>query len=125
MLSPYLFDTFVVPALTEQCQWLDHSLYHLDGTQAMIHLDSLLGIDALNAIEWTPQAGIETGGHPRWHTLYRKILNAGKSIQAVGVHKDEVLPLLDAIGGKGVYIITRCDSITEAEEMLAALEVYR
>jgi hypothetical protein len=125
MLSPQLFDTFVLPALTEQCQWLDWSMYHLDGTQAMVHLDSLLSIDALDAIEWTPQAGIESGGRPRWYPLYRKILNAGKSVQAVDIHKDEVLPLLDAIGGKGVYIITHCESMDEAEEILAAVEGYK
>lgn len=125
MLSPALFDTAVLPALTEQCEWLDWSMFHLDGTQAVVHLDSLLSIDALDAIEWTPQAGIEGGGHPRWYPLYKKILNAGKSIQAVDVNKDEVLPLLDAIGGKGVYIATWCVSIEEAEELLAAVEGYR
>jgi hypothetical protein len=100
-------------------------MFHLDGTQAVIHLDSLLAIDALDAIEWTPQAGIESGGHPRWFPLYKKILNAGKSVQAVDVHKDQVLPLLDAIGGKGVYIFTCCDSSEETEKLLAAVEQYR
>jgi len=100
-------------------------MYHLDGTQAAIHLDSLLSIDALDAIEWTPQAGIENGGHPRWYAMYKKILAAGKSIQIVDARKDEILPLLDAIGGKGVYIFTRCDTMNEAEELLAAVEPYR
>ena len=38
------------PGLTEQCQWLDWSIYHLDGEHAMCHLDALLEIDALDAI---------------------------------------------------------------------------
>ena len=76
MFSSAMFDDFVVPALTEQCRWLDYSLYHLDGTQAMHHLDSLLAIEALDAIEWTPQAGIESGGHPRWYPLYKRIIDA-------------------------------------------------
>ena len=46
MFSPDMFQRFVVPSLTEQCEWLDYSMYHLDGSQAMCHLDALLGIDA-------------------------------------------------------------------------------
>ena len=87
MFSTRVFERLVAPALGEQCRWLDYSLYHLDGTQAMHHVDHLLAIDALNAIEWTPQAGIEGGGSPRWYDLYRRILAGGKGVQAVGVQR--------------------------------------
>jgi hypothetical protein len=80
MILPAMFDRFVVDVLEEQCVWLDDSLYHLDGTQALCHLDSLLGIEELKAIEWTLQDGIESGGDPRWYDLYRKILAQGKSV---------------------------------------------
>ncbi len=106
MISPAMFREFVVPALTAQCAWLDHSMYHLDGTQCICHLDALLEMEPLDAIEWTPQAGIEGAGHPRWYDLYRRVLAAGKSVQVCGAGPDEIIPLLDAIGGKGVYIMT-------------------
>ncbi|MCA1809099.1 MAG: hypothetical protein ABR497_08940 [Kiritimatiellia bacterium] len=125
MFSPDMFQRFVIPSLSEQCQWLDNSLYHLDGTQAACHLDSLLGIEALDAIEWTPQAGIEGGGHPRWFEMYRSILAAGKSVQVVGVGKNEVLPLLDGIGGKGVYVMTRFAAAGEAEALMTKTQQYR
>lgn len=118
MISPRMFRRFVAPALTAQCDWLDRSLYHLDGTQALHHLDALLEIDALDAIEWTPQAGIESGGHPRWYELYRRILSAGKSVQLVNVEHEEVLPLLDAIGHEGVYILTNFKTEHDAERLL-------
>ncbi len=125
MFSPEMFGRFAVPGLTAQCEWLDCSLYHLDGTQALCHLDHLLGIDALDAIEWTPQAGIESGGSPRWHDLYRRILAAGKSVQVMDVEPAEVMPLLDAIGGKGVYISTKFRSEREADELEAGVGSYR
>lgn len=125
MFSPDMFKRFVVPSLTEQCQWLDNALYHLDGTQAICHLDCLLGIEALDAIEWTPQAGIEGGGNPRWFEMYKRILDAGKSVQIFGVGKDEILPLLDAIGGKGVYILTHFSSAREAEALMNKVDPYR
>jgi hypothetical protein len=125
MFSPAMFRRFVVPSLTEQCQWLDYSMYHLDGTQAVCHLDALLEIESLDAIEWTPQAGIEGGGNLRWFEMYRKILDAGKSVQVVGVKQDELIPLLDSIGGKGVYVMTTFSSPNEAESMMAKVSQYR
>jgi hypothetical protein len=125
MFSTEMFDDFVIPALTEQCRWLDYSLYHLDGTNATHHLDSLLKIDALDAIEWTPQAGIEGGGHPRWYPLYRKILEAGKGVQAIGVRANELIPLLDACGSKGMCAFVGVKSQAEGEELLKAADRYR
>ncbi|MCP4752919.1 MAG: hypothetical protein GY866_18690, partial [Proteobacteria bacterium] len=82
MFSPDMFNRFVVPSLTEQCEYVDYSMYHLDGKEEFVHLDALLDIDALDAIEWTPNDGELLGGDPKWFDLYRRILDAGKSVQA-------------------------------------------
>ncbi|HMP81839.1 MAG TPA: hypothetical protein PKA41_03945 [Verrucomicrobiota bacterium] len=124
MFSPKMYRRFVMPALTKQCDWLDHSLYHLDGTQAMIHLDALLEIAPLDAIEWTPQAGIESGGNKRWFDLYRRILSAGKSVQIVNVEPHEIVPLLDAVGNNGVYILVQFKDEHEAEQVRNQIEPY-
>lgn len=125
MISPDMFAEFVVPALAEQCSWLDYSMYHLDGTQAMIHLDHLLAIDSLNAIEWTPQAGRPQGGDPVWYDMYRRILDAGKSVQAIDVHPHEVIPMLDTLGSKGLFIMISTETEAEARALVEAVEVYR
>ena len=104
MISRDMFDEFVVPGLRRQCAWLDNSMFHLDGTQAIQHLDSLLAIPELDAVEYTAQAGIETGGHPRWWPLYRRVIEAGKAVQVMDVAPREVAPLLHALGTRGVYL---------------------
>jgi hypothetical protein len=118
MFSPDMFKEFVVPALTEQCAWLDNSMYHLDGTQCIGHLDHLLEIEPLKAIEWTPQTGIEGGGDPRWYDMYRRIRQAGKSVQAIEVRFEEVLPLIDAVGPEGLYIMTSAPNENAARELV-------
>lgn len=125
MISPRMFADFVVPVLTEQCAWLDYSMYHLDGTQAIVQLDHLLAIEPLNAIEWTPQAGAPQGGDPVWYDLYRRILAGGKGVQAIGVKASEVLPLIDAIGTNGVFIMATASSEAEARAVVEAVEAYR
>ena len=125
MFSPDMFERFVVPALSSQCEWLDHSMFHLDGHQCIVHLDLLLSIGALGAIEWTPDPQVPSGGSPEWYPMYRKILAAGKSVQAVGVGLDEVVPLLDAVGGKGMYVATWVSTLAEAEELAKKVEQFR
>lgn len=125
MISPDMFKEFVVPALTEQCAWLDNSLYHLDGTQCICHLDHVLEIEELDAVEWTPQAGVEQGGSPRWYDFYHRVLDAGKSLQIVGATGEEVIPLLDELGPKGVYIMAGCKDAAEVEALVTKVEAYR
>ena len=125
-LSPRMFRRFAQPFLRDQCQWLDYSVYHLDGTNATQHLDLLLEIDALDAIEWTPQAGRPGGGDPAWYDLYRRIRAGGKSVEAIGVRPEEVIPLVDAVGPQGLLILI--DGPVDqpaAEHLLRRLEPYR
>jgi hypothetical protein len=125
MFSKRMMKRFVIPALTAQCDYLDYSMYHLDGHQCIQHLDLLLDIESLDAIEWTPDPQVPSGGSPRWYELYRRILAAGKSVQAIGVRPEELEPLLEAVGGKGMYIQTSLPD-EEAEAWAADLvEQYR
>jgi hypothetical protein len=126
-ISAKMYRKFVQPALQEQVGWLDYSLYHLDGTTCLQHVDPLLEIEGLNAIEWTPQAGRPGGGSPEWFDLYRRIKAGGKGIQCVGVEDEEVLPLLDAVGPEGLYIMLndRDRTLDQAEALLKSIESYR
>jgi hypothetical protein len=125
MFGPEMFRRFVTPALTEQCRWLAYAMYHLDGTQAVVNLDELLAIEPLRAIEWTPQAGLPGGGDPRWYDLYRRILRGGKSVQAIGVRYDQVIPLLDAVGPKGLFIETSAENEDQARALEEKVHAYR
>ena len=104
MFSEDDYVKFEQPYLRKQCQYLDYSLYHLDGVGAIRHLDALLDIPELNAIQWTPGVGEPQGGDPKWYDLYRRIKAGGKSIQANWVTLAELRPLLDAVGPDGMHI---------------------
>jgi len=125
MISPRMFREFAVPVLSEQCTWLDYSMYHLDGTQAIPHLNALLEIEELDAIEWTPQVSLPQGGDPLWYDLYRRILRASKSVQAISVQPHEVIPLLEAVGPQGMFVSVNANSEAEAETLVKAVETYR
>ncbi|MBR2114502.1 MAG: homocysteine S-methyltransferase family protein, partial [Prevotella sp.] len=124
MISVDDYRRFVQPFIREQCQKIDYTLYHLDGVGAMHHLDALLEIKELNAIQWTPGVGEPQGGSPKWYDLYKKILAGGKSIMACWVTLDELRPLLDNIGGNGVHVEMDFHNEQEVEQALRIVEEY-
>ena len=80
MIGPDQFREFVQPMLTRQCEFLDYSVFHLDGPDAIRHADALMEIDALNALQWTPGDGNPDCGSEKWYPLYDKVRAAGKSL---------------------------------------------
>ena len=125
MISPTHFARFVVPFITEQCRWLDHSMYHLDGVQAIIHLDALLEIEELDAVQWTPGVGQPQGGDPTWFEMYRKIRAANKSVMASLVEVDELEALLDAVGPQGRHVLMEFRAPSDIDRTLEIVERYR
>ena len=78
MISKKMFEEFFLEGLIEECEQLDCTIYHLDGPGSLIHLDALLEIKKLNAIQWVCGAGNE--GFSRWIGVYQKIQKAHKGI---------------------------------------------
>lgn len=101
MLSKEMFLEFCLPYIKKCIDSLDYPIYHLDGPGAIQHLDELLKIDNLPAIQWIAGAGNED--MPQWYSLIKKILDANKSVQ-VYCRVDEVEDLINAVGTKGLLI---------------------
>ena len=125
MISVDDYRRFVQPFICEQCQKIEYTLYHLDGVGAMHHLDALLEIKELNAIQWTPGVGEPQGGSPKWYDLYKKILANGKSIMACWVTLPELRPLLDAIGPDGIHLEMDFHNEQEVDQALTIVDEYR
>jgi hypothetical protein len=125
MISPRNYRRFVLPYIREQCQKLDYAMYHLDGVDAVRHLDSLLGIQELNAIQWTPGVGQPQGGDPCWYDLYKRIRAAGKAVMPSLVEVSELQPLLDAVGPDGLNILMNFTSERDVEKALEIAAHYR
>lgn len=125
MISQDDYRRFVQPFIRQQCQRIPYTLYHLDGVGAIHHLDALLEIDELNAIQWTPGVGEPQGGSKKWYDLYRRILAAGKSVMACWVTLEELRPLLDAIGTEGVHLEMDFHNEQEVEKAMRIVEEYR
>ena len=80
MMSPEDFRKYLQPSLRTQSENVDHVLYHLDGPAAIKHMDALMEIDGIDALQWTSGDAGPDGTLPDWDVIYDKAIAAGKSI---------------------------------------------
>ena len=125
MISEDDYRRFVQPYIREQCQKIDYTLYHLDGVDAIRHLDAVLEIEELNAVQWTPGEGQPQGGNPQWYGLYKKILSKGKAVMPCWVELNELEPLIDNIGNEGLNILMHFRAEKDIDAALKIIDKYR
>ncbi len=105
MLNPKWFKKFALPDIIAQATHMDYSIYHLDGPNALIHLDDLLSIPELTGIQWVPGDGREPMGHEKWYPIYKKVQAAGKNIVST-VTPSRLSTMYRNFDPKGLYLRT-------------------
>ena len=80
LMSPGQFREFVLDSLREQAEKADYVLYHLDGPDAIKHLDALMEIEEIDALQWTSGDNGPDGTMEKWFPIYDKAVRAGKSL---------------------------------------------
>lgn len=119
MISSDMFIEFAIPHLRKQCKRLDFSIYHLDGPGALHHIDAVLSIPELKALQWEPGAGRPHTGHRMWwDKVWKKVFEAGKSAWLRGVPPEDVEPFVKEFGQAGTLVITHTESEDEARRLM-------
>ncbi|OGV40391.1 MAG: hypothetical protein A2X48_23760 [Lentisphaerae bacterium GWF2_49_21] len=117
MISKKMFDDIFLPGIVRECRLAEASIYHLDGPQALTHLDSLLEIKELNVIQWVYGAG--KGRATDWLHVYKKCQAAKKGIQ-LGVSPDELDTIMENLKPEGVWL--RVGDIKDEETASAIIK---
>ncbi|GAB4437723.1 MAG: hypothetical protein Kow00120_05090 [Anaerolineae bacterium] len=113
MISPAMFERFVLPGLAACCDYLDHPFYHMDGKGQIPHLDMLLSLEPLRGIQWVPGDG--SPPPEAWLPLLKRIRDAGKLCQ-LGVSPEGARKIVRALGGRGfAFFIENYNFKTAAE----------
>jgi len=82
MISPDMFNEFAIQDIENATNKLGHSIYHLDGVGNLNHMDAILSLKNLDAVQWVYGAGQPTA--LSWIEVYDKIINAGKKAEIIG-----------------------------------------
>jgi hypothetical protein len=128
MMSPAHFRDLVLPSLQKQCEQLNCSLYHLDGPGAVRHVDALMEIKDLRALQWSPGAGQPDGGSEKWYPIYEKVRSANKSLWisiSDGRIEDWIASakkLIKIFGTDGLYLLFPVMEEQEAARLIGEIE---
>lgn len=128
LLSPPQFDEYVLPSLKRQSEQLDNVLFHLDGPECICHVDSLMTVDNIAAIQWTPGARNPFEGDECWDDLYAKIRAADKGLWLGmgGYPFEEAVARADRLvkkfGAKGFYFHFPTMTPEQADALLLKAE---
>jgi 5-methyltetrahydrofolate--homocysteine methyltransferase len=113
MISPRMFERFVLPDLVACCDALDQPFYHLDGVGQIPHLDMLLSLERLRGIQWIPGDGQPPP--EAWLPVLQRIRAAGKLCQLY-VSAAGARTIVRELGGRGFALfIEQTMSQAEAE----------
>ena len=99
-----LRDAQVVLVDDRQTEFLDHTIYHLDGANAFHHLDALLELPQLQAIQVLPGAG--NPGPLHYIDVLRKVQAAERNLHITipASEVEEALSLLSERTGARVLV---------------------
>ena len=119
MISPEMFERFVLPDLAACCDHLDYAFYHLDGKGEIPHLDMLLSLKRLRGIQWIPGDGAPPP--EEWLPLLKRIRDGGKLVQLY-VSPEGALKIVRELGGQGFALyVNKVMSRPEAESFLRTI----
>lgn len=113
MISKDLFNEYHLPLLQEEVKGMDHNVFHLDGKGVAKHIDSILEVKEINAIQWVQGLGVDKP-IMQWLPLIKKIQSSGKSV-VVDLDKTELEEFISSIDPKGLLLCI--DSNDEEEQM--------
>ena len=119
LLSPEQFNEYVLPALEEECDFVDRSVYHYDGAVSLQHFDAITGIGGLDGIQWVPGAGAKP--MIEWIDLLKRFQAAGKNV-VVGCSVEELKVFHGELAPNLVFYCVAAKDQREADEVLRWLE---
>ena len=121
MISPAMYREFCHPLLVEEVKAMTHNVYHMDGKGVARHLDLILSVPEIHAIQWVQGMGLD---QPilQWVPLLRRIREAGKSL-VVDLQLEELEPFMDAIRPEGILLCLAADASLQPD-ILRRLEKW-
>jgi hypothetical protein len=121
MISPRMFREIFLPVIRRQTEFLDHSVYHVDGVAAFAHVDALCELPKLQALQILPGAGKPSPLH--YLDVLKNVQAAGKNLW-IWIPSEEVETALKRLSARGLFIVTSAKTEDEARKLLRKAEKW-
>jgi len=102
LVSEKLFRKFLLPPIVQEIRSMQYNIFHLDGVGVARHLDALLELPEIHAIQWVQGFGKH---QPilQWVPMIKSIVRSGKSV-LLEIAPEELEPLMQEISPEGIML---------------------
>lgn len=122
MISEAQFEEFYLPELQAEVKPMTHNIFHLDGKDVARHLDKILEVPEIQAVQWVQGVG---GDKPimQWIPLIKKIQSKGKSV-VVDLEADELEEFISVVGPQGIFLCMPVKDEDSQKQILKRLQKW-
>jgi hypothetical protein len=123
LISPDYFEEFALPALRREVETMTHNIFHLDGKGVARHLDAILSVPQVHAIQWVQGVGEDT---PilQWVPFIQDVQRRGVPV-IVDLRPAELDAFIGAMDPRGLFLWVGTESEEEELAILKRIQAWR
>ena len=116
MISPAFFQEFGLPVLQREVRTMTHNIFHVDGKGVARHLDAILSVPQVHALQWVQGVGDDL---PilQWVPFLKGIQARGVPV-IVDLQKTELDEFIDVMSPQGLFLWVATEDEKEEQEIL-------
>jgi len=115
LISPRLFERFCLPVLQREVQTMTHNVFHVDGRGVARHLDMILSVPGVHAIQWVQGVG-DDQPIMQWVPLIKEIQARAPVI--IDLNQRELDDFMAAVEPEGIFLWMATHSEEEELDLL-------
>jgi hypothetical protein len=123
LISPAMFRQFGLPILQREVRTMTHNVFHVDGKRVARHLDAILSVPEVHAIQWVQGVG-DDQPIMQWTPLIQRLQARGVPV-IVDLSKSELDDFMAAMRPQGLFLWIAADSEDQELAIIRRLERWR
>jgi hypothetical protein len=122
LISQDFFIDFGLPILQQETKTMTHNIFHVDGQGVSKHLEAILSVPEINAVQWVQGVGDD---YPimQWVSLINE-MQAREIPVIVDLSAQDLTDFMDAMDPKGLFIWVAADTEQEEIDILKHIEMW-
>jgi len=121
-ISPKLYNEFGLPILKREVKTMSHTIFHVDGKGVARHLDVILSVPGVHAIQWVQGVGDD---YPilQWMPFIKALQAKGIPV-VVDLRPNDLNEFIDAMDPHGLFLWVATENEAEELEILTRIEKW-
>ena len=115
LISPAMFAEFCLPVLQREVKTMTHNVFHIDGRGVAKHLDAILSVPEVHALQWVQGVGSDLP-IMQWVPQIKEMQARAPVI--VDLNKRELDAFMEAVDPEGIFLWIATDDEEEELELL-------